>query len=650
MIRQIVFIICLFSPILTFSNNRADSLRQAVATASSDAEKLSPLISLARHYQMRAQDSTNILAEECLRLATQVKDYDKQIESYMILGIWHHNKGSLALAKDQYFKAITIANKHGLKSKLASIYTNLGLSYRRGYQQDSAFYYFSEAEKIHLANGSPYDLWYVYSGLGQMFADLGETQKAEDYLLKAYDVVLQKGNRMDKGFLLYTLNLFFFTHERFDQLAVFRQHWEDFQQEKKTSKELMEIPEHVGMYLFDSKDEKNYTSRLFRAIGHSRKINNRFLAGWCYEDLGDYFLKKQDYPTALVAYDSAQLLFNQSGAAYRRGRALHQLYHTNKLLGNKPAALQYLEQYKQIADSLRSVEIEENLSQLQVQYETEKKENTLVIKELELGQKTQERNVLLGSSILLALLATAIFVGFRQRIETNKKLTDQATQIQEQRIRQLEQEKKLITLNAMLEGQENERSRIAQDLHDGLGGLLTSVKAHFGVLQEKGENGQPQGLYQKTNILIDEACVEVRRISQNLMPRALMLSGLAGAIEDLTGQVQQQNLDCQLEIIGLENEPSQTVSVMLFRILQELTSNILKHAEAKQILIQLIQHQNEITLIVEDDGKGFDLKAAYQKKSLGLKSIESRVKYLRGTLDIDSVIGEGTTVTVNVPG
>ncbi len=649
MIRQIVLILFLLPPIFAFPSQRVDSLRQIVQSTTDDQEKVYALFDLLQYYQMRAHDSTKVLGEQGLALAAKIQDYESMVMMYLRLGIWYHNKGLLDDAKQQYFQALSIVKKHNLAKQRPSLYTNLGLTYRRGFQQDSAFYYFSEAEKLLIARGEPYEVWYVYSGLGQMFADLGEIDKAESYLLKAYEVVNRADRRMDKGFILYTLNLFYFTHEQFDQFVAFREKWEAFQKEKKTSKELMEIPEHVGMYLFDSNDEKNFTARLYRAIEHYRKINNRFLAGWCHEDLGDYYRSKQDYNAALAAYDSAQVAYHHTGSAYRRGRSLYQLYEINKSLNQTAAALHYLEQYKTIADSLRSAETEENLNQLQVQYETEKKENALVIKELELNQKTQERNILLGSSILLALLAAAIFIGLRQRIEANKKLTDQATQIQEQRIFQLEQEKKLGNLNAMLEGQENERIRISQDLHDGLGGLLTTVKAHFGAIRGKEPLEQSTSLYQKTNNLIDEACVEVRRISQNLMPRALMLSGLKGAMEDLAGQIRQQGIDCQLDIIELEQEPPKTVSIMLFRILQELINNILKHAEAKNILIQLIQDNKEVTLIVEDDGKGFDLATARQKKSVGLTSIESRVKFLQGSLDIDSVLGEGTTVTAHIP-
>jgi signal transduction histidine kinase len=247
-------------------------------------------------------------------------------------------------------------------------------------------------------------------------------------------------------------------------------------------------------------------------------------------------------------------------------------------------------------------------------------------------------------------LACLIFLGYRQRLRTSRKLNAQAAEIQAQKIRQLEQDNQLLSLNAMIEGQESERTRIAQDLHDGIGGLLTTVKAHFYAIQEQVDKLQQLNIYQKTNDLIDEACIEVRRISQNMMPRSLQLLGIKGAIEDLATQLRQQNMDCELEIIGLDETLSRTRKVMLFRIVQELCNNISKHAQARHIFIQLLQHGETINLIVEDDGQGFNYQTARAKSpSLGLKNIESRVKYLRGSWDVDSVPGEGTTVMIQIP-
>jgi two-component system, NarL family, sensor kinase len=152
-----------------------------------------------------------------------------------------------------------------------------------------------------------------------------------------------------------------------------------------------------------------------------------------------------------------------------------------------------------------------------------------------------------------------------------------------------------------------------------------------------------------TSQLIDRACTEVRRISHNMMPAALVYAGLPGALDDLADQVRANQIGCVLEIVGDLNQLSATRTMGLYRIVQELVNNMLKHAKAQQVLLQLICHQDQLVITVEDDGQGFDPEAAQQQRSLGLKSIDSRVRYLQGEWEIDTVQGEGTTITIRLP-
>jgi len=311
-------------------------------------------------------------------------------------------------------------------------------------------------------------------------------------------------------------------------------------------------------------------------------------------------------------------------------------------------ALEFLLEAYRLKDTLTQETRLTLAEEMQTKFDVKQKDNELKISQLELSERTRQRNFSIFGAFALGLLGLSIFIGFRSKMKADKKLSAQKEELQQQRILQLEQEKKLTTLSAMLEGEDKERSRIANDLHDGLGGLLTSVKSHFNSLTG---DIKKDGLFEKTNHLIDEACVEVRRISHNMMPQALTLSGLPGALEDLAQNTRQKGLDCELEIIGMEgvNLP-QAKALNLFRIIQELTNNAVKHAGAKSLLLQLIHQEGKTTVIVEDDGKGFDVKQAMQKKGLGLSSITSRVEFLKGEIDWDAVPGEGTTVSLTVNG
>lgn len=627
-----------------------DSLRTIIRQSEDNREKLGLMLQLIDYLRMRKDDSTLIVAREAEALAIRLEDYKSALEVAAAKGIFQHSLGNLQEAKTILLAALHQAENREISQMIPVLQNNLAIVYRREGQRDSAFYYWSEAEKGYLANGLPYEVWRIYLGMGNLYWEREDFENAEHYLQKAYDLTAAQNKAIDYGFVLYQIAHFYFSIENFAKLADMKAIWDKRQAGRKTSKELMELPEHTSLLYLFGEVKPDVVPRLERAAAFYRQAGKPFNEAWVLENLGFYLHEQKQYQAAIEIMEKILPVYQQANITVKSGAIQYQLYQLYRETKQPLKALSMLERYTQLKDSLRSQEIENNLADLQVQYETQKKEQQLRIQNLELSQKTNQRNILLITSVLLALLAVMIFLGYRQRLRTNSKLNAQATEIQTQKIRQLEQENQLLSLNAMIEGQESERMRIAQDLHDGIGGLLTTVKAHFYAIQEQVDKLQQLNIYQKTNKLIDEACIEVRRISQNMMPRSLQLLGLTGAIEDLATQLRQQNITCELEIIGLDESLSRTRKVMLFRIVQELCNNISKHAQASQVFIQLLQHGEAITLIVEDDGQGFHAQSVDAKSpSLGLKNIESRVKFLQGSWDIDSVPGEGTTIMIQIP-
>jgi signal transduction histidine kinase len=222
-------------------------------------------------------------------------------------------------------------------------------------------------------------------------------------------------------------------------------------------------------------------------------------------------------------------------------------------------------------------------------------------------------------------------------------------EINRQKIQELEQRQKLISMDAMVSGQEEERKRIAKDLHDGLGSLLANVQMRFSSIGNTIDS-MNSPVYRQANALLDEACREVRKIAHNMMPGALVKFGLIPAIQDICRAIEKnRGITVDFQVYGINERFAEKIEISLYRIVQELLNNILKHAQANEIIVQISQHDGDLTLIVEDDGSGFDADAARAKGGLGLRSLESRVKYINGALTIDSVPGSGTTVTVEAP-
>ncbi len=206
---------------------------------------------------------------------------------------------------------------------------------------------------------------------------------------------------------------------------------------------------------------------------------------------------------------------------------------------------------------------------------------------------------------------------------------------------------------ALIEGQEAERRRIAQELHDGLGQSLTAIRLHLNALESDVSHfaQKNQEALEKVKLILQTTTQEVKAISRDLMPNVLKDYGLVKALEFLAQTINDTNqVRVELQVYGLEHEPDQARKVGLYRVAQELINNALKHAEATQIDVQLVKHATSVVLTVEDNGRGFNVPAEDSpRSSFGLRNIETRVKFLDGTFEIDSRLGTGTSVTVEIP-
>ena len=365
-------------------------------------------------------------------------------------------------------------------------------------------------------------------------------------------------------------------------------------------------------------------------------------------NLGMVYNSQKKYAAALQLGEKALPLANDLGDLVFKSGLLEMLTQSNEGLGDHRQVAQLLRE--QLMLSLEQFDREKNNQVLNLnrKYESERKERLILEQELTL-QRQNSRNrlttILSGTLILLAVWG---IIWLRSRLKYNKRLSAQLRELQEQRIRDIEQKNELSLLNAEINSQEKERNRIARDLHDGLGGTLAAAKLQIINFPNNSLETDIQQLKQKAGDLFDTATQEVRRISHNMAPAALLEMGLIPAIHDLANDVREnKKIDISVQTFGDMSLLNQGQEIMLYRMIQELIQNILKHAKASKIIIQFNQIDTSLNLLVEDDGSGFDPSEV--RRGLGLKSIKSRVKYLNGHLDIDSVRGKGTTILVDIP-
>lgn len=208
-----------------------------------------------------------------------------------------------------------------------------------------------------------------------------------------------------------------------------------------------------------------------------------------------------------------------------------------------------------------------------------------------------------------------------------------------------------LSTKAILEAEENERKRIASDLHDGVGQIMSAAKMNLSAMGSEipFTNEEQKRTFEKVLNLVDEGCKEVRSVSHNMMPNALVKAGLASAVREFINQIDARIIKTDLYTEGLNERIDSNIETVLYRVIQECVNNVIKHAKANHLDISLIKDTDGIAVTIEDNGKGFDSNNKNNFDGIGLKNIQTRVEYLKGTVEWNSALGKGTLVAIHIP-
>lgn len=311
-------------------------------------------------------------------------------------------------------------------------------------------------------------------------------------------------------------------------------------------------------------------------------------------------------------------------------------------------AIKYIHLSKEYADSLNFKKQNIAIKEYQIQYETEKKqlENEYLKQEnVLLGEKQRANRILffVTLGLFIALLTASYFIV--KYLLRKKKIAEQEKIIEQQKSENLLKTQEMNIIDAMIEGQEKERQLIAQDLHDNLGSMLASLRLNFENLRSQtAQENYP--LFEKADGLINDAYQNVRRLAHAKNSGVIADRGLIPALKILAEKTSvPKKFEIEIQSFGMNSRLDLTLEITVFRAIQELVTNCIKHASASKVLISLTQHQNEITIMVEDNGKGF---AKDITEGMGLSNIRKKIKSYGGTFDIDSN-SKGTTIIINIP-
>jgi two-component system, NarL family, sensor kinase len=536
---------------------------------------------------------------------------EMQARAQLVLGKFYAGTLSFEEATQYLTKALALAEKHNFTGIQAEVFNELGGIYQRNQQNEKAIEYFHKSFSISNSAANS-------RGVALALFSLGSIQLQTGY--RNEDSVRSAVNLMLRGF-------------------------KTISSLKDTPNIITQISGLVGGYIA----LKQYDSArmiLDTAEAMIKITGNKAAYVRLYNRVGSIFNARKKYPEAIKYYNKGLLLAKQYKIPRWQCMYYTGLAETYQNIGDFKKANWYNRLNIRMHDALVFKENFVAAADIQNRYERAKKDNE-ILKLAAINRKKSVLNfVLISSTLALSLISFLGYINYKNRAKISKQ--DRA--LQNQKIAELEKDKQLVVINAMLKGQEEERSRIAKDLHDGVGGALSGIK--LSLMNIKGKislSREYTALFDRSLSMVDNTIGDLRKVAHNLMPETLIRFGLNDSLRDFCDAIRfSSSLEIIYQWFGETRKLSNSAEVFTYRIVQELVNNAIRHANARQIVVQITMMEDKIGIAVEDDGRGFNKDDKEQMKGAGMTNIAYRVQYFNGTLDIVTTLGNGTSVNIEL--
>lgn len=517
---------------------------------------------------------------------------------YTNMGLSHWNLGSYDQALGLYMKALTyFENNEKAQAYLANTYNNIGLIYGDKKEYHKAQPFFEKAIALTQSNNDSFNLAAYYNNMGNVSRDAGQTEEALDWFSRSHQIHQALNNAYGIGMAWYNM-------------AGAYQELEKYGLAQEAAIKSLEARQKAG-------------DRMGIALAHNLLSSNY------------HHLKKLQQ--SIYHSDEALKLAEELGS----NSLLHRIYRNRWIIlkdANRVAdALDAHIRFKQYSDSLNLADADKRLREVEVRYEVDKKDREIAIGQASLKQKELtllRRNQLIAALVVVLLLLVTLGLVLRSRYRYKQQQQLAAANLQMQQAQ----------IKAVISAQETEKTRFAQDLHDGIGQLLTALKLSLNQV------GAPDS--SKSMVLIDELYREMRHLAYNIMPQTLLKKGLEKALEELVQRLNQSqpHIAFELKSYGLEQRLPLESEQLIYRVVQEWLTNVMKYGQCSKVVLNLVGVDGQLSLMIEDNGQGFDASVLEQSKGHGWANIESRLGVLGASYELDTRIGrQGTTLNIELP-
>ena len=536
---------------------------------------------------------------------------------------------------------------------MADSFFSKGLTnYEQG-NLESSLNYFLQSLKIYEKNGEKIEIANCYIKIGKINANLGNLSKTQELYNKALIIRKQYGNDDDIADAYISLGGLNGQMKNYDKALNYFNLSNKLFEKSGNRKGQIKTYKNTSLVYLNQEKYQIALEYAHKSLELAKELGTKLLIAHQLYNVAIIYREASDYENAILYFEKSLVLAKELKLKDYIKSIYYGLSNVNICLKDYKNAVIYLQRYNRMRDTLFNETTTRQIAEMQALYETEKKEQEIKIKDNEIKtqrEKAKQKNIIIVLILIGLILSIVIFILSRRSYKNKQKaalsLAAKNEEINRQKIIDLLNKQDVSNFNSMMEGQEKERKRIAGELHDNMGSLLATVKLHFGSLEN---DIKDEKQFATVNSLLDKACDDVRNISHNLDSGILSKFGLISALSEIKQTLESTNkLKVNITTHGIDSRLNSSLEITLYRAVQELIGNIIKHANAKNISIELTRSNENLNLIIEDDGIGFD-PTNKKGNGIGLKNLNSKIDSLNGIISIDSRIGDGTIIILDVP-
>ncbi|MGE5621058.1 MAG: ATP-binding protein [archaeon] len=661
--KSFIIFILLFIPLSLVPAQEyiIDSLKNELKNATSDSLRMFLLTELTYQYINIDTDQARVYCEKMLKETERTTCTYEKAQALRIAGNYYNIIADYEKAIEYYKKAgqvySTLNSRLGkigfAKSKLC-----LGTVFDLNGDFKEALTLYLEAEPVFSGLKDYTSMLNVYNCIGNIYLQTDRYDKLKALNAKIEPILSQVDDPVAKCRYYISLTNVLRSEKRYSEAEKYFNMVRKLAEPAKYYMVLTTVEYNYGSMLTSQKRFDEALLALRKAVDYARAAGMKYEECDALYSTGLVYLEKGEPGKANDVLQNALGYAREIESKSLVKQMLKALADVKSRQGDFRQAYNYLLQYTDISQQIYSEEDQQQVNFLNAKYEAAKKESEIrqltgekKIRELEM----EKRNTLIYLLSFLLLLLAAILFFIQQNFKNKKKISEQNLLIHEQKIKELEKEKQLAAVNSALEGEEKERSRLARDLHDGLGGLLSGAKMSFNsfrgssIMSESGyviDTGSAE-MFEHALNLLNKSITELQRVAHNMMPQALINSGLKEAISEFCNNISAgSDFPVKFHFYGKEIKLQQKYELAIYRIIQELVNNSLKHSKASEAMVQMVQEEHRLSLVVQDNGKGFDMAILKSSAGNGISNIRTRVNTLGGIFELISSPGNGTEVSI----